>query len=289
MAFVLPIFLTCYEIIFIMPSEENRKLFVIRLLKRQAAYYCVALIYSLPKVFAVFKSEYSGPYQLVVSASSFWGGFKFYMEALINRTDVPITLLIFMFLALCGLGILLKRRILMFSILYTCISFIPIIFLAHHRWGAYWYIPFWGVALYASNLFQIIQEKLLQSSFVKQALAFAIFIICIFTNLHFNFQREDSKAPIVQIHQENYYKEESKVSRSFFNQLVQLNLKPPKGTLIVFITPPAFYDETSLGSIAIVLYDDFTIRVQIENISQKNDKNNNALFILYTNGIVTKI
>jgi hypothetical protein len=288
MALPLPLVLSCYEFLFC-SEGAGFKSTLIRILKKQWAYYALALTFAIPKVYAVLSVGNPGSYALVLTLQSLMSGTAFYLAEVFNEKGISPWILLVALLLCLSLAInFRKRKLLIFGFLYTCLMFLPVVFLYYHRAGFFWYLPSLGMAIYTGGFLELVRDNLYRVTRTSleslvMLLAFILALIC-YSSLGRAYV--SPRAIHTKASQENWYLHLYGDYRNFVEQLEAYHLSPRGESTLIFVGPPLYFDRLALEAMVRCLYHDETIDVRLADSPSANapiQPDSDAFLIVYEN------
>jgi len=234
-AITLPIVLALYD--FLQPAHRRWNL-----TRSKFGQLAVTLgVLTLPAVwFAIRKTGEMGsadpshPYYMDFTFNSFLRGSEWYLNSLFDaRLDwrVYAVSLGMLLLLLVKTG---NRRALFFLV-YIGLVFLPVIFLVNHRFGFYWYLPFFGVSGVVATATKDIMEYLRNKVPMRTGLILGVVIFPIVCRQEYLIQKRRSEG-------ERYYFESMYQEYRAFVQGMRALEPPRSGETILFTSVPSHFD-----------------------------------------------
>ena len=205
--------------------------------------FCLApALWSLTKNMAVMgTADPQGPYFMKFSLWTLAQGYWWYSRVLFaGRLAIPsmlATMLLFVLLLKAS------RRVMSFAAMYVVVTLLPVIFLVNHRFDFYWYIPFFGLALFAAVATTQVSAWMRRHTSYRTAIVSGIVLLPLFCVQHYLFQKRRA-AP--------YRQEYELISQEHRRFVAALRALPSRALPkhLYFVTVPKHFDNEILLSAA---------------------------------------
>ncbi len=251
-AVVLPVILTCYELLWFSKKEGTLLGRAVKEMARRLwFYYLAAGVFFVQQLMLQLFIHREGSYTCVFSVQSWCNGMIFFLREWYGSW--PAWLLVGLSVAAVVLAILMKNRVLMLAWCYVLVTFLPFVFLVHHLASFYWYLPQFGMALYTGQLLQSIRVRLPgnQAGSWRARLVHGVVSIGLLS-MPFSIASWTSQSKLM--HVRNYYMSLSGEYRGFIQQMRELCSVLPSWSCLVFNQTPPLLDSRALTSLLRTVY-----------------------------------
>ncbi|HEY2930124.1 MAG TPA: hypothetical protein VGK99_00130 [Acidobacteriota bacterium] len=237
MAITLPCIWLLYDLL-IRPNDQPLGRWALSLMKRLAAPSLVGLWFLYVKAGMMHGTPPTDPYHMDFSPRALFQGYVWYANAA-YETKVPAGLWAGLAAVLGLLAVWRRWPWVLFFLLYTLITLLPVVFLVNHRGTLYWYIP----AVGPCGLIALFVAQLARSAARYPRAATVVGVIVFVLAAHWHYKTQVSLTQ----HERNWVRDLSNEYRSFISGLRQIPQPGPNAT-IYFASIPRNLDAISVQS-----------------------------------------
>lgn len=262
-AVTLPLVLTAYELLWRRPdmTTGRRPGWLRRLAVRQWPWYLLAGIFVLQH-FLVVRSPYHPPeaYVFVFTVQAWVAGMAYYLRQLAPPW-CPWPWWLTLCLGTILLAWLQRDRRMWFGWCYAALSLLPVVFLVHHRYPYYWYLPQFGLLLVLGCALEHLRDGLLRPQGLRSAWPRRLVTVSLAALLP---SLAVVGAGSVRLREERWWLSLSEEYRRFMGQMLARYPTLPPNTMLVFRSAPERMTSHVLRSFLRTLYRDPSLGGVIE-------------------------
>lgn len=254
MAITLPAILLAYEVIV---AGRWRDVF-----GRSFFVYLVTGLFGLFYLYAKYTTmaaaDQGGTYYFEFTASTLGRNMIWYFQNLITKSGAlgsNGTLVLILILTM--LGFVLKDRILIFTTCFVFLTFLPVIFLGHHLFAFYWYLPAVGAWWWLGQLLRRIRDRFAGNDPVWRVRVSAFLFLTAFSLAIF-------QGANYREHRINWNREAAAVFRQY---VAELRAQPgsAQGNVLVADNVPHFFDSISATTLYQLLHPGSNVEVRVRS------------------------
>lgn len=216
------------------------------------------LFYLYAKYTTMAATDQSGTYYFEFSASTLGHNMVWYFNNLITKTGAlgsNGTLVLIVILVV--LGFVLRDRILIFTTCFVFLTFLPVIFLGHHLFAFYWYLPAVGAWWWLGQLLRRIRDRTAGNDPVWRVRVSAfLFLAALSLAL---FQGANYRE-----HRINWNSQTAAVFREYVTEL-RAQPEPAQGNILDADNVPHFFDSISATTLYQLLHPGSTVEVRVRS------------------------